>query len=158
MSNLLLDEWVWADLSGENLTSKPTSQKEALDFLEAIVNKCDRLIVVRGSAFAHKAVAFWKRAEGNTLLRRIAKFYRANFWENSNKILYINEVNLTPLPGDLSARVKPDDQYLVRACLTIEVETFVTTDRPLWELMTQRSVNCQLRDDFLGPYISRYLP
>jgi len=48
---LILDEWVWADLSGAN---GEEAQHETLRLLQRVLDKCDQLVAVYGSPFLRK--------------------------------------------------------------------------------------------------------
>ena len=51
---LIIDEWLWHDLAGENREEK---QKEAFRFLECIFKICDKIAIMENSPFIKK---FWQ--------------------------------------------------------------------------------------------------
>jgi len=54
MKRLVFDEWVWADLNGEN---GEEAQRETLWLLQRVLEKCDQLVTVRGSPFLNCAAS-----------------------------------------------------------------------------------------------------
>lgn len=153
MADLVIDEWLWSDLSGENATER---QKEAFKFLRAVFNKCDRIVTVKGSKFEQKAMRLWRQADvmQDLTCRKIAKFLKGSFWYNSDKTLLLDENQLQdPLAG---VGIKADDQYLLQAYLTAQASVIVTTDNPLRDLLASHGIVCEKRDDFVPDYISRY--
>ena len=50
---LIIDEWLWHDLAGENGEEK---QKEAFRFLECIFKICDKIAIMENSPFIKKFI------------------------------------------------------------------------------------------------------
>jgi hypothetical protein len=151
MADLVIDEWLWSDLAGENSTN---SQRETFQFLEAVFTKCDRIVTVKGSRFEEKALGFWKLTD--VTRRGIAKFYKERFWYNSDKCLLLDPAELQHLEDVISNKVKADDRYLVRACLTSKAMAIVTTDNPLRNALDGHGIPCRLRQEFVPEYITKY--
>lgn len=57
MRKFVIDEWLWADLWGEN---GQEVQRESFLFLQKVFQQCDQLITVEGSPFLEK---FYKLAK-----------------------------------------------------------------------------------------------
>ena len=151
MSDLVIDEWLWSDLAGENSADK---QRESFEFLEAVFNKCDRIVIVKASRFDEKAMEFWKHTD---LTRRgVAKFWKDRFWYNSDKSVLLDQAQLQDLPSQVANDVKTGDQYLVRAYLTSMASVIVTTDNPLKEALETHGINCKHRKDFVPRYVAQY--
>ena len=151
MADLVIDEWLWSDLAGEN---SPERQRETFQFLEAVFIKCDRIVTVKGSRFEEKALGLWKQTD--VTRRGIAKFYRDRFWYNSEKTHLLEQAALEELGEAVANEVKPDDHYLVRACLTSNAVSIVTTDNPLKNILEKHGIPCKHRQDFVPDYIARY--
>ena len=81
MSSLVLDEWLWSDLWGDNGTEK---QKESLEFIAAVYRKCDCLVTVRESKFRTKGWALLKYSD--VTRRDIARFVSQKFLTNTSKL------------------------------------------------------------------------
>jgi hypothetical protein len=152
MSRFVFDEWVWADLNGEN---GENAQKETYRLLQCIFEKCDQLVTVRGSKFVTK---FYRMArEARTGCKReIVRVLKAQFFQNANKLDYLDETSLGNLPTDVVQRIKDDDHYLIRAYLSSNVDGIITTDTPLIDVLADCSVNvtCWHRDSFMAMYLS----
>jgi predicted nucleic acid-binding protein len=149
MSNLVVDEWLWSDLCGDN---SEKHQKEALDFLRAVYKKCDKIVTVKGSSFVQKYWDLCKHAHRNDY-HSIVKYISANFWYNSKKAELLEESSLVPIPDSMAGLVNPDDHYLIQALLSSEAQTIVTTDVPLRDTLVENKLGCILRDEFIPDYI-----
>ena len=151
MADLVIDEWLWADLEGQNTIE---AQVEATQFLLAIFNKCDRLITVKGAKFERKAYDFFRHTD--VTKRGISKIFNNLFRFNSNKSEWIEVPELADLPEPLDKRINPDDHYLVRAYLTRKAEVIVTTDTRLMEALTESGIVYKHRNEFVPDYVLRY--
>ena len=151
MADLIIDEWLWSDLAGENTIDE---QRETIEFLKAIFNKCDRIVTVKGSRFDQKFFELFRHSDITRL--SIAKFFKARFWYNSQKSLMLEEDQLQSLPEALAAEIEQTDHYLVRAYLTSDASKIVTTDNPLKEALTKHGLACSHRNEFVPAYISQY--
>jgi hypothetical protein len=152
MSDLVIDEWLWSDLIEANGKER---RIQAFDFLEAIFNKCDRIVTVRGSAFHEKMGLLWKRAD-NATHNRVARYYRDKFAHNEDKTRLIEESELLELAPELAGDTPPSDRYLVRAQITTKADLLVTTDGPLMKALQKHGIPHQDRDKFVPDYISKH--
>jgi len=150
MAELVIDEWLWADLAGDNSMK---AQGEAFAFLEAVFNRCDRIVTVRGSQFEQKAFALWTHHD--ITRRRIARYYRAHFWYNANKTTLLEESDLQPIPEQIANSIESKDHYLIQAYLTVHAKVIVTTDNPLKDAARRNNINCQPRDQFIQAYVEQ---
>lgn len=149
MGDLVLDEWLWSDLAGENTEEK---QRQTAQFLEAIFRKCDRIVMVRDSSFARKALSFSRYTDRPR--RGIARFFKDSFWYNSRKSVMLDQLELRELRPEIASKIKADDHYIVRAYLTSRGSVIVTTDNPLNETLAQHNIACKLRDEFVPGYVA----
>lgn len=147
---IVLDEWLWADLAGEN---QATHQQESFCLLNEIFQRCDQLVTVAGSAFLSKLWVLAKRPP-TEVLRKSVKVFKAQFFLNSEKLKQCEENEVCSLPREIEARVKEDDQYLVRAYRTANADVLVTTDRALIQALGQHNIRCRSREDFLREYLA----
>ncbi|MDW8131379.1 MAG: hypothetical protein RMI94_12585 [Bryobacterales bacterium] len=146
VAKFVLDEWLWADLGGEN---GPARQKESLCLLLTLCRKCDRIVVPLGTPFVQKFWALSERASPGDPLRAVVKLFRQRFLENSEKSL---QLSLEPL-GEPPIEVDPEDRYLVQALLVSSADALVTTDGRLIELVRSRHRPALHRDEFLAEYL-----
>jgi predicted nucleic acid-binding protein len=147
---LILDEWVWADLSGGN---GEEAQRETFRLLQRVFEKCDQLVAVNGSPFLHKYFNLARHVSTGDLRRTIVKVFKAQFLENSEKMHILQAGSLPDAPPDLEHKVKEDDQYLVRAYLAANADLLVTTDNPLMEALSECGIRCMNRDTFISSYL-----
>jgi len=145
--NFIFDEWLWADLSGEN---GPNKQGESSRILLTVFKKCDRIVIVKGSKFVAKSQKFWKHTDKNR--RGIAIFFSYNFLYNLDKSVPIDPDQLKPIPNNLAGVIKDDDHYLIQAYLTIPDSTIITTDLTLKEILKKNDIPCKYRDDLIKSY------
>lgn len=145
--HLVLDEWLWSDLYGENGVGK---QMESYEFLHKVYHKCDQLVIVRRSKFEKK---FWRFRKFNDVKRRkISKFFHRYFYCDSEKTLLLEPDELTNFPQELENRVNIDDRYLIQAQITSTPSTLVTTDNDLHLASISYNLRSELRDNFIELY------
>lgn len=152
MALFILDEWLWSDLSGENGKDK---QKETFEFLSTIYNKCDQIVIVRGSRYDQKTIKFWRHSD--VTRHRFAKFYQSRFLYNSDKSIILEQDRLPLLPQHIVRRVNRDDHYIIQAYLAQPDSAIITTDAPLKDILIKDGIKCQHRDEFVPSYISEYM-
>jgi predicted nucleic acid-binding protein len=152
---LILDEWVWADLKGENGEG---AQRETFRLLQRVFEKCDRLVTVEGSPFLRKYFNMMQlRMNLGDPRRTIVRVVKAQFFQNSEKLQRLQEGSLPDTPAELEHKVKEDDHYLVRAYLAANADLLVTTDKPLMEALSECGIRCMNRDTFISSYLENYL-
>jgi hypothetical protein len=150
MRRFVFDEWLWADLSGEN---GGQAQTEAFQLLQAVFKKCDQLVAVQGSPFLQKFYDLAEKASTGDPRRNIVKAFKDQFLENSEKLCLLQEGDLPEIPEKIEQKVKEDDKYLVRACLAGQVELLVTTDSSLIDVLNECHIRCQDRKTFMSNYL-----
>jgi hypothetical protein len=154
MKRLVFDEWVWADLNGEN---GEEAQRETLWLLQRVLEKCDQLVTVRGSPFLRKYYEMARQANIGDPRREIVKRFRNQFLSNSKKLYLLQEESLPDIPTDLESKVKEDDKYLVRAYLAGKADLLVTTDNPLLKALNESDIRCMDKDAFASKYLKNDL-
>ena len=154
MADIVIDEWLWADLSGSNT---PKNQEEALEFLEAVFRVCDRIVTVKGKKFNQKAANFWKHTDPKR--RKIARYYYEKFLSDPAKLANLEESSLESIPEHICQKVThEDDYYLIQAYLTAGASVIVTTDSDLLRTEINNDINCQHRNEFVASYIQQHRP
>lgn len=147
MATFIINEWLWADLSGSNGSS---AQREAFSVIEKLPASDHRIIVVEGSSFDRKA---WSLCKGpNPVVQRIASAYVANVRQNSDRCQTLKPEAVCALPDNLASAIKLDDQYLVQAQLSVAGAILVTTDEPLRKAVGEAGLSCLSREEFLRKY------
>jgi hypothetical protein len=144
----VVNEWLWADLSGANGV---LSQREAFKFVERFPSTQHQIVVIEGSAFDQKAWALCKN--NNPIVQRIAAVYVTALRQDQDRCLILAAGSVNPLPHELAAVIKPDDRYLVEAQLSVPGSILVTTDNPLREVLGRAGIKSISRDEFLEAYL-----
>jgi len=140
---LIIDEWLWHDLAGENGEER---QKEAFEFLMGILRICDRIAVMENSPFVNK---FWDFSK--VMDSKVIKLFKNGFLHNSDKCRLCEYTDSYTLPG-----IKPDDLYLYNLyCILEEERCVITTDRPLIEVFKKEGLKAYHRDEFLSDYLRK---
>ena len=129
MAVFVINEWLWADLSGSNGRQ---AQREAFSVIEKLPASDHLIVVVEGSWFDRKA---WKLCKSTNpmIVQRIAGAYVANVRQNSDRCLIVKPETAVALPGELASATNIDDHYLVQAQLSVSGAVLVTTDEHLRE-------------------------
>ncbi len=147
MAIFVMNEWLWADLSGSN---GPLAQREAFSVIEKLPASDHRIVVIEGSSFDRKAWNLCKST--NLIVQRIAGVYVANVRQNSDRCQILKPEAVDALPNELASAIKPDDQYLVQAQLSVSGAVLVTTDDPLRKAVGEAGLSCLSREEFLRTY------
>lgn len=147
MARFVINEWLWADLSGSN---GERTRRQSVAFLEEFVGSAHQLIITLNTAFDRKAWALC--ASRDALVAKIGKMFVLQVRQDSNRCLILGPDAVVTLPDDLAASVNPDDHYLVRAQLSTLDAVLVTTDGPLHETLRQHGLACMTREEFLRTY------
>lgn len=146
---LVIDEWLWHDIRGENGEEK---QKEAFDFLQCICKVCDKIACMENSPFVKKFWEISKIAGEKKELRDIVIFFIRKFIYNSLKCeIYPYEVSQPDL------NIKPDDAYIYSLYDKIEStqKKIITTDTGLIEEFKKNNIKVYHRDEFIRKYLQK---
>lgn len=147
MAIFVINEWLWADLSGSNGLQ---AQREAFSVIEKLAASDHRIVVIEGSSFDQKAWNLCKST--NPIVQRIAGAYVANVRQNSDRCLIFKPEAAVALPDELASATEPDDHYLVQAQLTVIGAVLVTTDKLLRDAVGKAGLSCLSREEFLSTY------
>ena len=148
---LVLDEWLWADLGGDNGEDR---RRESFRFLEAVFARCDRIVIPTGTEFARKFWDLCSKAASGDLRHGIVRYFRQRFEQNSSKTYKFALKTDTPEQLEPERNVKPDDHYLVLTFRQSNADLLVTTDRPLISALRKLGIPAAYRDEFLREYLS----
>ncbi len=148
MAVFVINEWLWADSSGQNLRQ---AQRETFNFISQLPSSTHQIVFIEGSAFDQKAWALCKSAD--PIVAAIASAFVRSVRINSDRCLILKaETVAVAIPENLAAETKPDDHYLLRAMLCVRDSILVTTDGPLREAVTKAGLPCLSREEFLRTY------
>jgi hypothetical protein len=144
---IVLNEWILHDFRGDN--GRP-AQLESFEFLEALVERPDSIVIVLGSPWTIKAYSLMKHY--NPVVA-IGRFLNQSVLLDSSKCLTLTRHDLVQLPDALGLIDLKNDRYLFEAYYSGEAELIVTSDQRLVDkVATIQNLNLSLREDFLTSY------
>ncbi len=149
MALYILNEWLWADIVGENGLSH---RREALALIEKLRQSSDQIVIVQDSPFERKSFGACKSHDLFT--SQLAGAFAKAIRQDLTRCRILGPDEIEPLPEEFRRDgVKPDDDYLVQAQRACPEATIVTTDRPLADILARHSLHWRFRDDFLREYL-----
>ena len=147
---IVLNEWVFHDLWGENGEAK---QDETVRFLISLQQSQDSFVVPNESRWTDKGYRLMGLTDARG--RRISRLFSRLLYEDADKALRIRRDEESVIPDEPVSRIPEEDRYLVSAYLTANADLLVTTDTELHNVLSDSGqVTCQMRDDFLSEYLS----
>jgi hypothetical protein len=141
----VINEWLWADLSGDNGIGH---QRRAVSLIGDLVVCDHRIVIIEGSQFDRKAWNLCKSA--NALVVRSVVAFVKDIRQNSDRCRILKPEEAADLPDEFAARIKPDDRYLIQAQLAVAGAILVTTDNPLREVLGSIGLSSMSREEFLS--------
>ena len=146
---LILNEWIFHDLWGENGTH---SQREASAFLNSFYSSSDRLVLPSEPRWMRKAYQLMKLTDPT--LRRVSRMFFSTLLD-SERTIDTRSMENVDIPEELYSNLPEEDIYLVEAYLSVGADRLITTDQGLFDsLADSHLVSCQMRDDFLSSHLS----
>lgn len=149
---IVLDEWLFHDLLGENGLEK---QRETFQFIYKLVDVCDRIVLLESSPFVLKFWDFVKKSGSEPKLRAISQFLKTSILTNSLKTIKLGKDEIKPVPEHLIKLIPLSDHYLLQAHLKLKNSFIVTTDGG-WDfkkLAKQKTIAIKKRDQFIADYL-----
>jgi hypothetical protein len=151
---LIINEWLFHDLGGENGRE---AQERAYEFLLALRDGDDCIAALRPSRWMDKAYALMKVTSPE--IRILSKLLHLGILLDSAKCLYVEADNLDDLPVPLAEEVPGDDAYLFQTALAIGAKVIVTSDKRLIGLAgsaPEFDIQLRLRDEFIAEYLNAW--
>ena len=145
---IVLDEWVFHDLQGNN---KDERRRPTWAFMDAFETSGDKLVIPNEARWLQKAhgLTLMREPEGKLIGKLISRI----LWNPRIAIRF--EPNPALVTGDLRRETPRKDIYLVEAYLSAGADMLVTTDGGLRSALADFSVvECRLRDEFLAGYFA----
>ncbi len=149
MGVFVINEWLWADICGQN-ENLGLRQMEAALFVGALTDSDHKFVMVLDSKFENKAYAACANTSPPQVQLLALRFLSLR--HDSNRCLLYRTGELEALPHKFTQTVKNDDHYLVRALLTVKDSILVTTDEPLRDALAELVGRCISREEFLKTY------
>ncbi len=147
MAVFVINEWLWADLSGENGRDH---QLQIVSLIENLAVSEHQVVVIEGSQFDRKAWSLCKSA--NQLVVQAVVAFVVSIRQNSDRCLILKPDAAAVLPDEIAVKTKPDDHYLIQAQLAVDGAVLVTTDAPLRAVLDGAGLPCISREEFLDNY------
>ena len=142
---LVLNEWVFHDLFGEN---GGTPFRETARFLYQLRQSDDKFVIPYKTRWKDKAQRLMKMRDPDSI--RISKLFH-NLMRDLDKAVK-QPPDSPPTPHYLSD-IPDEDVYLVQAYLSTSADLLVTTDTGLFAALSRiDAVNCSMRAEFLADY------
>ena len=150
---LLLNEWVFEDLLGENGVDVFT---ETGMFLNAFYHSDDRLVIPSEKRWNDKAFRLMNMTAPQQ--RLLSKLFHS-LKRDSTRAVHVKAEELPSISRELQENTPPEDLYLVLAYISSAADLIVTTDEKLHAALSLHDgINSQLRGDFLASYPQGDLP
>lgn len=143
---LILDEWVWADLGGEN---GKICFEETYEFINSVYKKCDKIATMKGSKFERKFFNLCKRTDINC--HTVIRIYKNYIFHNLDKYISLNEEDCQQIPQDILSEVNIDDHYLLKLQYRLQC-SIITTDNQLLGILRKHQIPSDHRDNFIRHY------
>ena len=146
---LVINEWLFHDLQGEN---GPDKQIETYRFLRAFENSGDRLAFLKESQWAEKS---WSLMGNNDVRIKAISRLVQQLLRDSNKCRVLQpEEAESAAPDDAIAAAPDEDVYLIQTYYAADADLLITTDEGLYEAFESRQdVEVIYRDAFLNDYL-----
>lgn len=148
MTDYVINEWLWADLRGEN---GPAARLETFTLLQGFARSPHRLILVYDSPFDRKAWSLCSNKE-DMITQLIGRAFVRLIRTNLDRCRVVYPDALAPLPDGLAGQLEPDDRYLAQACLTVEGSVLVTTDGDLIDILAGHGLACTSREGLIAAF------
>ena len=146
---LVLNEWIFHDLLGENGVEV---QRETSRFLNEFYLSHDNLVLPKEPRWTQKAYRMMTQSDAR--LRVISKQFHTLIL-NSDRVIDVRNTSPEHVPEELHLCLPAEDEYLVTAYLFAGADALVTADHPLYEALADSTeVSCRLREEFLNEYRS----
>lgn len=144
---IVVDEWI------VDYIADPQKRGAVFEFLEKVLEKCDRFVTIRGEGLDQK---IWQMAKESGRWkpegRSLAKWFMRSFRNNTDKLHILEKSNAMPVPPALEEKTPSDDLYLVRAAISTG-GFILTTDYRLKERLShEQELDIRMVDEFLDHY------
>lgn len=152
MANLfIIDEWLYHYLSGTEGNQK---RMLAIDFVFAIIQKKDRVLVLRESAFHKKYMRLIQGNPNNDTVENIIKDVLIKGFDlNVDTITYLNQSQVSEVSAKIKKKVKEDDRYLVQMAMKHKNALILTTDAKLCNALRPDGFNIQMVSEYVPTYL-----
>ena len=144
---LVLNEWVFHDLLGEN---GPDAFRQTATFIAKLNDSYDKLVMPTEERWRGKAYQLMTTT--STAQREVSKLLHSML-RNTNQCIRLLPTDIPVTPQGTYDWAPPEDVYLIEAYVASNADRLVTTDGTLFDNVADHGqFTCQMRDDFLAGY------
>jgi len=149
---IVVNEWLLdymcpnVDLDKKDIANK---------FLSVLLEKCDKIVIGRGTPFVKKFYRYMKDfGRYHEFKSNFSKLNQLLFL-NSDKTIILEKEEVAQLPKEINEILPPDDKYLFELAYTTTDKIIVTTDQRLYEKVKNiTGLRIYLLEEFLKLYIT----
>ncbi len=146
---LVINEWIFHDLLGEN---GPQRFRQTAEFVLKLDKSPDIVVMPIEERWRIKANQLWRMA--NPIEREIGRLL-LNLFVDSNRCIRLEPEDIPEKPRNAHSWAPSEDVYLIEAYLAAGADLLVTTDETLNRAISEhRQFTSRLRDEFLSTYTS----
>jgi len=147
---IVVNEWLLEYL-------RPDAQKSdritAIQFLNALVQKCDKMVIKRNSPFADKLCCYMYRFGWDDCSRKRFSDLHKRVFLDPDETIIADESDIKELPKEIADKTPGDDRYLVELWYSKQDRIVLTTDTKLKDkLKDVPGLKICLLQEFLKEY------
>ena len=144
---LLLNEWIFHDLLGDN---GPEWFRSTAAFVVKLDSSDDRIVMPTEERWRRKAYQLMTATSPTQ--REVSKLLHS-LLRNTERCIRLQPEDIPAVPEGSYYWVPSEDVYLIESYVASGADLLVTTDETLFDAVREHgSVECQMRDDFLLGY------
>ena len=144
---LVLNEWIFHDLLGEN---GPVMFRETAEFVVMLNRSSDIVVMPTEERWRSKANQLWGVA---TPIQREVGRLLLYLFADSTRCIRLEPDDIPSAAQSAYDWAPSEDVYLIESCVAAGADLLVTTDETLFDSVRERGVvQCQMRGDFLSGY------
>ena len=144
---LVINEWIFEDLTGENGQDR---FEETAEFVVKLNLSNDKLVMPAEQRWREKAIR--ARTAADPMQREAGRLFVDLFWDLTRGVI-LNPDDIPAEPLTSYDWAPPEDVYLIEAYLAARADLLVTTDETLFQAIAEHAqFTCRMRDEFLSSY------
>lgn len=151
---IVVNEWL-LDYMRFGVEKEKTSK--AIQFLNTLVKKCDKIVVKRQSPFVRKFYRYFEESNLDTTCKELFKRLDLLLFYNSDKTIIVDDMDIEKLPKEIDEILPSDDKdrYLIELAYSSSDKIILTTDQRLKEKLQHKAdLKIYLLEEFLESYLS----
>jgi hypothetical protein len=149
---IVVNEWLLDYLRPD---AEPDQIELSIKFVNAWVEKSDRVIIRKTSPFTRKLYNYMDQCRGYQIC--LGRFRALNnLFRDSDKTRMLDDCDISEIPENLAAKTPTDDRYLVELWYSVPGSVIVTTDSKLRNKLIEYDsfAKIYLLEEFFRTYCS----